>query len=57
MIAKTCKTCKHLRHDCDGTSEPCLSWRASRASLKNEIARLEKELERTRARRYGEPRR
>jgi molybdenum cofactor biosynthesis enzyme MoaA len=45
MIAKTCRTCKHIRKDCDGTAEPCLSWRASRASLWAEIARLEAELE------------
>lgn len=54
MIKRTCKTCKHLRKDCDGTSEQCLSWRASRSSLWAEIGRLEAELER--ARRNGRAR-
>lgn len=56
MIEKSCKTCKHLRRDCDGTAKPCLSWRASRASLWAEIGRLEEELERERARRNGRSR-
>lgn len=54
MIKKACRTCKHLRRDCEGTSEPCLSWRASRIALKTDILRLEKELER--ARRNGRAR-
>lgn len=48
MIAKTCKTCKHLGKVCEGTAAPCLSWRASRSSLWVEIARLEEELEKKR---------
>lgn len=55
MIAKTCMTCKHIRRDCDGTSEPCLSWRASRSSLMAEIARLEEALESKRKRHREEP--
>ncbi len=58
MIEKACKTCKHLRKDCEGTSEPCLSWRESRASLWVEIARLRAQLKskRKRARRTGRAR-
>lgn len=55
MIAKTCMTCKHIRRDCDGTAEPCLSWRASRSSLMAEIARLEEALESKRKRHREEP--